>query len=69
MEHVRGRYKIFARETDADFIKELSYKSGVDESLVETIISQINRINNENFCSDTELMALQRNIEDFHNNE
>lgn len=69
MEHVRSRYKIFAQTLDQDFVKELSYKSGVSESLIKDIVIQISRINNAETYSDTELIALQKNIEAFHNNE
>lgn len=69
MEHVRSRYKIFAQTLDQDFVKELSYKSGVSESLIKDIVIQISRINNAEAYSDTELIALQKNIEAFHNNE
>jgi len=69
MEHVRGRYKIFAKNLNKDFVEELSYKSGVSESLVKNIVAQINRINNEGVFSDTELIAFQHNIEAFYNKE
>ena len=69
MEHIRSRYKIFAQTLDQDFVKELSYKSGVSESLIKDIVLQIGRINNAEVYSDTELIALQKNIEAFHNNE
>ncbi|WP_114791861.1 DUF4350 domain-containing protein [Niabella yanshanensis] len=69
MEHVRSRYKIFAQTPDQDFVKELSYKSGVSESLIKDIVLQIGRITNAEVYSDTELIALQKNIESFHNNE
>ncbi len=69
LEHVRSRYKIFAQTLDEDFVEELSYKSGVSESLIKDIVIQINRISNTGAYSDTELIALQKNIEAFHNNE
>lgn len=69
MEHIRSRYKIFTQNPDAEFITLLSYKSGVSESLIKDIVAQINRINNKAIFSDTELIALQKNIETFHNNE
>lgn len=69
IEHVRSRYKIFAQTLNEDFVKELSYKSGVSESLIKDIVIQLNRIHKAALFSDTELIALQRNIEAFHNNE
>ena len=69
MEHVRSRYKIFSKEPDLSFVRELSYKSGVSASLVSAIIEQVNRISNENTYSDTELIAFQNNIEEFYNQE
>lgn len=69
MEHARSRYKIFAQKPDEDFVKELSDKSGVSEPLVRDIVTQVNRINNTGVYTDTELIALQKNIEAFYNNE
>ena len=69
LEHVRGRYKIFAKELDDNFIKEVSYKSGAAEQLVTSIVRDIKRVNNNIAISDTELITLQRNIEAFYANE
>jgi hypothetical protein len=69
LEYVRSRYKIFAKDLDKNFIEELSYKSGVSESLVKDIVTQVSRINNEGVFTDTELIAFQNNIEAFYNKE
>ncbi|GAB3424859.1 hypothetical protein GCM10027516_26110 [Niabella aquatica] len=69
MEHVRNRYKIFAKDLDKNFIEALSYKSGVSVSLVKDIVTQISRINSEGVFTDTELIAFQNNIEAFYNKE
>lgn len=69
MEHVRSRYKIFAREMDENFVKELSYKSGTSEQLVALIVKDIKRVHNDVTISDAELIALQRNIEAFYEKE
>ncbi|MCH5599571.1 DUF4350 domain-containing protein [Niabella ginsengisoli] len=69
LEHVRSRYKIFAKKLDSGFVNELSYKSGVSKTLVENIVIQINRINNEGVFTDTELIALQNNMDEFYNKE
>jgi len=69
IEHVRSRYKIFAQSLNEDFVKELSYKSGVSESLIKDIVIRLNRINKAAPFSDTELIALQKNIEAFHSKE
>ena len=69
LEHVRGRYKIFTKELNENFVKELSYKSGVQENLVASIVNQIQRVNNNIEISDTELITLQRNIETFYKGE
>ena len=66
LEHVRSSYRIFAKELDESFIKEVSYKSGADEKLVSSIVSQIKRVNNNEMITDTELITLQRNIETFY---
>lgn len=69
LEHIRSRYKIFSKNLNKDFIKELSYKSGVNEFLVKDIITQINQMNNEGVFSDIELIAFQNKIESFYNQE
>lgn len=67
LEHVRSRYKLFAKTHEPAFVKELSYKSGVNERLVDEIVRQINQIENGESFTETELIILQKNIENFYN--
>lgn len=69
LEHLRGRYKIFSRELNDNFVKEVSYKSGVSESLVSSIVQQVKRVNDNVPVSDTELISLQKNIDEFYDRE
>ncbi|WP_346237657.1 DUF4350 domain-containing protein [Niabella insulamsoli] len=69
LEHVRSRYRIFSKDLNASFEQELHFKSGVNQFLVKQIVSQIRRISNGDAFSDTELIALQHNIDEFYNNE
>ncbi|MFV0605291.1 MAG: DUF4350 domain-containing protein [Niabella sp.] len=69
LDHLNGRYRIFAKELNADFVKEVSHKSGVNEPLVASIVQQMRLINSGEAISDIELIALQRNMEEFYNRE
>lgn len=44
LEHVRSRYKLNTQHLNEDFIRDLSYKSGVDEKLVVSIVKQIQQM-------------------------
>lgn len=67
LENVRSRYKLFSKKLDDAFVRELSDKSGVNESLVSEIIGQIKLLSAEGVFTDTELITLQQNIESFYN--
>ena len=69
LEHIRVRYKIFAKELNQDFIAELSYKSGVDDVLIEKIIVQINRLHTSQQILETELVVFRNQIEEFYKKE
>lgn len=69
LEHIRMRYKIFAKQLNQDFIAELSNKSGVDEVLIEKIIVQINRLHSANEILETELVVFRNDIEEFYKKE
>lgn len=69
LEHVRSRYKIFSKNLDRNFVQELSYKSGIRESLVKDIITRLNRLQGESIISEVDLIELQNSIEEFYDNE
>lgn len=69
LDHVRSRYKLFAKDLNKLFIQELSYKSGVRESLVKDIVTRLNYLQSESIISDVDLILLKKSIEEFYDNE
>jgi len=69
LDHVRSRYKLFSRDLNQEFAKELSYKSGVQDRIVLEIVRQLNQLQTEGIVSETDLIILQKNMENFYHNE
>lgn len=66
LEHIRSNYKIFSQKLDDAYIKEISYKSGVAEALVASIIYDVKNITGGAHVSEERLMILQKNMEEFY---
>ncbi|HEX8378329.1 MAG TPA: DUF4350 domain-containing protein [Pedobacter sp.] len=66
LEEIRSRYAIKTTVLDEDFEKLLTTKSAIKNELVRTLVSQILQISNSKSISDHELIALNKNIEQFH---
>ncbi|HEY0055488.1 MAG TPA: DUF4350 domain-containing protein [Pedobacter sp.] len=66
LEDIRSRYAIKTSALDEEFEKLLTTKSAVKNELVRNLVSQILQISNSKSISDHELIALNKNIEQFH---
>lgn len=44
LEHVRSRYKISTQMLNDQFVNELSFKSGIDEKLIQDIVNSIHQL-------------------------
>ena len=66
LEDIRSRYAIKTTVLDEEFEKLLTTKSAVKTDLVRSLVSQIVKISHSKTVSDQELIALNSNIEQFH---
>ncbi|RYY56621.1 MAG: DUF4350 domain-containing protein [Chitinophagaceae bacterium] len=65
LEHVRSRYKLVTSTLDENFARQLHYKTGVNEPLVQEILHTINHIEH-NQVSAAQLAAFHKQLETFY---
>lgn len=66
LEHVRNRYKLPTNKLDEDFIKNLQFKTNVDESEIRSIVSFIKYTDDAPAISDEELTEFYKQLESFY---
>ena len=66
LEHIRSKYNIRTQVFDEEFITTLSQKSGADEPLIRALSHQVVFVNINSKISDSELIDLNQNIEQFY---
>jgi len=66
LEHIRATYNIRTNVFDQEFILLLSQKSGADKVLITKLTDQITHIRNAKQVSDSQLIDLNQNIEQFY---
>lgn len=66
LEYLRTRYNIRTQVFNEEFITTLAQKSGAKPELIKTLTEQIVHINITSKISDSELIELNRNIEQFY---
>jgi hypothetical protein len=66
LEHLRTRYGLKTNILNEEFVIALSHKSGVDATLIRELINQITIARSDARISDKELIALNKNIEQFN---
>ncbi|WP_256010665.1 DUF4350 domain-containing protein [Desertivirga xinjiangensis] len=66
LEGIRARYNIKTGALNAEFTDTLAQKSGVSRQLIEVILGQAAQISKYQTVSDTELIELNKNIEQFN---
>lgn len=67
LEQVRSHYKIFAKNFDDGFVREVSDKSGADENLIKDIVAFMKQAENGSSFSDAALILFKQKIESFYN--
>jgi hypothetical protein len=68
-EHVRKKYFIGTAIINDEFINSLSGKSGVSKEKTQQLFSLIERIQSDENVDDTELLLLNKEIENFYKNQ
>lgn len=66
LEHVRSRYKIPTNHLNDDFIKQLTFKTGIDEKEIRNIVYFINEIDAHSQISDHQLTVFHKQLENFY---
>jgi len=67
LEHVRNRYKLPTNKLDQQFCDALHYKSGIDLSLILSITSSIEVLEQRTSLGAKELAAFHASLENFYN--
>lgn len=67
LEHVRNRYKLKTTELNEEFIKNLQFKTGVDESEIRSLVFFIRDMENAPAISDHQLQYFHKQLESFYN--
>ncbi len=66
LEHVRTRYKLATSNPDDEFVKNLSYKTGIAENELKGIIAFINYLPEMEKVSPEQLIAFHKQLESFY---
>ena len=64
--HVRTKYNLQTSFLDQEFTDRLSYKSGYNKESVSNIIEHIRSIQQQQLISDENLIAFNKEIEQFY---
>ncbi|MET0637543.1 MAG: DUF4350 domain-containing protein [Chitinophagaceae bacterium] len=65
LEYVRTRYKLVTSTLDENFIQQLHFKSGVEESVIASIVNSIHSIERNQFTAQ-QLAAFHKQLEIFY---
>lgn len=66
LEHIRTKYHIRTNVLNDEFVALLAHKAGVQSKLLQELCHRIILVRNGHEVTDTELMALNQNIEQFY---
>ncbi|MCG2615690.1 DUF4350 domain-containing protein [Terrimonas sp. NA20] len=66
LEHVRMRYKLSTTTLDDEFVKNLSYKTGIDENELKAIVTVINHLPEQDSVSPGQLVTFHKQLESFY---
>lgn len=67
LEHVRNRYKLKTTELNEEFIKNLQFKTGVDDSEIRSVVFFIRDMESAPAISDHQLKYFHKQLESFYN--
>ena len=66
LDHVRTVYKLPTGKLDDEFVKNLHFKSGYNESHLKKIVSFISFVNEAPGVTDVQLAEFHKDLEDFY---
>jgi hypothetical protein len=68
-EHIRNKYFMNTARINDEFMNVLSRKTGVEEAIVQNLFNTIKSLQSREDISDTELLSLNRQIQNFYKNK
>ncbi len=66
LEHVRNRYKLPTSELNNDFIKNLQFKTGLNEADIQGIVFFMRDLEKTNVVNDRQLAWFHKQLESFY---
>ena len=66
LEHVRNKYKLPTGSLDDEFVKNLQYKSGVEESEIRGIVSFIKHLDEASAINNNQVTDFHKQLESFY---
>ncbi len=66
LEYLRSRYKLVTTELDETFIRNVQFKTGIEEAEVRSIVEFIRKLHAPGRLSDQELAAFHKRLEAFY---
>jgi hypothetical protein len=66
LDYVRSRYNIPTSRIDDEFINKLSYKTGIDHSLINNIVYQSKYLSDKTSVTDSELLFYNDQLQNFY---
>jgi len=66
LDHVRVKYNLATSVLDNDFVDRLSYKSGYNKTELQELVQEVKNYQLNPFCSDDELITLNKKMEAFY---
>ena len=66
LEHIRSRYKLPTGNLDESFVRNLQFKTGVEESEIRGIVSFIKYVHDAPVITATEVMDFHKQLESFY---
>lgn len=66
LEHVRNRYKLATNKLDDEFVKNLQFKTGYDETEIRSIVSFIKYLDSAPDITQNELSNFHKHLESFY---
>lgn len=66
LEHIRNKYKLPTNHLNDEFAANLSFKTGVNEAEIKSILSFITELEHLDRVSEQQLAAFHRQLEKFY---
>jgi hypothetical protein len=65
-DHIRTKYNLSVHLSDPEFAERLSYKTGISKEFLNVMVGDMLRMQNSGTVSDTELLELNKKLDEFY---